>query len=779
MTTVDDQHGNRSWRVLVRGTVQGVGFRPFVHRLATGLALDGTVRNVDGHVLIEVSGAPSAVAELTRAVREQAPPNAVVAEVTVTPAAAGPLSTGFTVEPSTTEAAAPGHGFSGLPVDLAVCNDCLRELSDPADRRYRYPFINCTGCGPRATIIDELPYDRVRTAMAGFAMCARCAAEYRDPSNRRFHAEPVACPDCGPQLSWHATAGPDDQDCAGEDALSAGVRAVGAGRIVALKGLGGYQLVCDATDASAVEALRARKGRPRKPFAVMVADVTAAEQLGRLTAADRALLAATARPIVLVAARRAGPPVPGVHPGTDRIGLFLPSTALHHLLVRALARPLVVTSGNRSDEPIAIDDTDAVARLSTIADGFLRHDRPIRARYDDSVVCTVAGERGTVRRARGYAPAPLPLPVAADRSVLAVGAQLKHTFTLARADRALIGPHGGSLADADALTAFHATRAQLCRLHRFTPEVVAHDLHPGYLSTRYALEAMPGDRRISVQHHHAHVVSCAAENRVDGPFIGVAYDGLGLGDDGTLWGGEILLASYTGYRRLGRFSTAPLPGGEAAVRRPARMALGYLYGGEFPVAPAAATGFLDRIGTQERDAIRQMVSRNVNSPRASSAGRLFDAVASLLGLCDDAGYEGEAAVMLEAAASAVTALPAALPWRLTEVDGLSVYDSAVTLGAVLAGTAAGEPVANLAAAFHRTIVEVTVALCERAATQSGVRVVCLSGGCLQNRILATQVLRALAAAGLDGRLNHEVPAGDGGISYGQAVVAAARIRKGR
>jgi hydrogenase maturation protein HypF len=776
MTKLDDQD-RQSWHVLVRGTVQGVGFRPFVHRVATGLALDGTVRNVDGHVLIEVSGAPSAVAELARAVREQPPPNAVVADVTITPVAAGPPPTGFTVEPSSTEATEPGRGFAGLPVDLAVCDDCRRELSDPADRRYRYPFINCTGCGPRATIIDELPYDRVRTAMAGFAMCARCATEYHDPGDRRFHAEPIACPDCGPQLSWHPTAGPGAPDCTGEAALSAAVRAVGSGRIVALKGLGGYQLVCDATDASAVEALRARKGRPRKPFAVMAADVTAAEQLGRLTAADRALLMAPARPIVLVTARPAGLP-PAVHSGTDRIGLFLPATALHHLLVWALARPLIVTSGNRSDEPIAIDDTDATARLSPIADGFLRHDRPIRARYDDSVVCTVAGERRTIRRARGYAPAPLPLPVAADRPVLAVGAQLKHTFTLARADRALVGPHGGSLADADALTAFHATRAQLCRLHRFTPEFVAHDLHPGYLSTRYAMQAVPGDRRIAVQHHHAHVASCAAENRVDGSFIGVAYDGLGLGDDGTLWGGEILLASYTGYRRLGRFSTAPLPGGEAAIRRPARMALGHLYGSEFPVPPAASTGLLNRIDRTERDTIRRMVSRNLNSPRASSAGRLFDAVASLLGLCDDAGYEGEAAIMLEAAASAVPALPAALPWRLTDVDGLWVYDSAITIGAVLAAAAAGEPVADVAAAFHRTIVEVTVALCERAAMQTGVQVVCLSGGCLQNRILATHLQRELAAAGLDGRFNREVPSGDGGISYGQAVVAAARIRKG-
>ena len=763
-----------AWRVLVRGTVQGVGFRPFVHRIATGLALDGTVRNIDGNVLIEVRGAAPAVAELTRALREQAPPHAVVADITVTPAATRPLPAGFTVEPSAAEAGGPGHGFTGLPVDLAVCEDCLREMSDPADRRYRYPFINCTACGPRATIIDALPYDRVRTAMADFTMCERCSAEYHDPTDRRFHAEPIACPGCGPTLSWH-TPTAEGPDSTGEHALAAAVQALRAGQIVALKGLGGYQLVCDATNAHTVTALRARKQRPRKPLAVMVADLAAAQRIGWLTEADTALLATPARPIVLVAARR-GPTAALVHPGTDRIGLFLPATPLHHLLVRELVAPLVVTSGNRSDEPIAIDDADAATRLAPIADGFLWHDRPIRARYDDSVVRVIAGERRTVRRARGYAPASLPLllPIPAGHTVLAVGAQLKHTFTLARGDRALVGPHGGSLADADALAAFQATRDQLCRLHRFEPEFLAHDLHPGYLSTQYATETVSVERRIPVQHHHAHVASCAAENGIDGPFLGVAYDGLGLGSDGMLWGGEILLASYTGYRRLGRFSTAPLPGGEAAVRRPARMALGYLYGAEFPV-PAPRPGFLNRIDPRERDTIHRMVSRNINSPRASSAGRLFDAVASLLGVCDDAGYEGEAAVMLEAAAAAEA--PAALPWRLTEVDGLWVYDCAVTLGALLAGTAAGEPVGRLAAAFHRTIVEVTVALCERAAERTGVRTVCLSGGCLQNGILATDLPRALAAAGLDARLNREIPAGDGGISYGQAVIAAARMGK--
>jgi hydrogenase maturation protein HypF len=768
--TPADASTRAAWSITIQGTVQGVGFRPFVHRVATGLGLDGAVRNVDGDVLIEVAGPAAALAALARALREQPPPNAVVARVSVAPgggeSAAIGAGTGFTVAPS-------GHvsgvraGFAGLPVDLATCDDCLRELFDPADRRYRYPFVNCTACGPRATIVDALPYDRVRTAMAGFPLCADCAAEYQDPGDRRFHAEPVACPACGPRLSWRPA------DATGESALTAAVAAIAAGKIVALKGLGGYQLVCDATDAAAVDRLRARKRRPRKPFAVMVADVAAARALGRPSAAELRLLTGPARPIVLLTARLDTPLAPGVHPGADQVGLFLPYTPLHHLLLRALTRPLVVTSGNLSDEPIAIDDTDALTRLAPVADGFLLHDRPIRARYDDSVVRVIGERRTTVRRARGYAPGPLPLPVPAGRSVLAVGAQLKHTFTLARGDRALVGPHGGSLDDADALAAFHATVGQLSRLHRFTPEVLAHDLHPGYLSTSYAKDQPPGLHRVPVQHHHAHVVSCAAENDIRGPFLGVAYDGLGLGPDGTLWGGELLLASYTGFRRLGRFGTAPLPGGEAAVRRPARMAMGYLLGGEFPV-PA---GFPDRLATPERDTIARMIARGVNSPRASSAGRLFDAVSSLLGLCDEASYEGEAAVLLEAAAAAVPRADA-LPWRLTEVDGLWVYDWSGTLTAVLDRTRAGAPAGELAAAFHTTVAEVTVELCARAAERTGVTTVCLSGGCLQNRILASRLLTELGAAGLAGHLNRDVPANDGGISYGQAVVAAAICDEG-
>jgi hydrogenase maturation protein HypF len=758
-------------RIRVRGTVQGVGFRPFVYRVATGLGLDGTVRNVGGEVLIEAVGPAEVLDALAEAVRAQAPGPAVVREVTVMPLRhAAVTGGGFAVVDSAT-----GRAEGDLPVDLATCEDCLRELFDPSDRRFRYPFINCTACGPRATIVDDLPYDRARTAMAPFRLCPACAAEYRDPENRRFHAEPVACPRCGPALAWTGPAG----SARAEEALAAAVDLIARGGIVALKGLGGYQLVCDATDLAAVSALRARKHRPRKPLAVMVADRAAAAAVGRLTEADAALLTSPARPIVLVGARAGEGLADGVHPGVGRVGLFLPYTPLHHLLLRTLARPLVVTSGNRADEPIAIDDADARTRLTGVADGFLSHDRDIRARYDDSVTRTVDGAEAVIRRARGYAPAPLRLPVPARLRVLAVGAQLKHTFALATGERALVGPHGGDLADADSLDAFEAGVARLSRLHRFTPEVVAHDLHPGYLSTRYAHTTFPRLAKVAVQHHHAHVVSCAAEHDLAGPFLGVAYDGLGLGDDGTLWGGEILLADYSGFRRLARFARAPLPGGEAAVRRPARMALGYLHGLEDSATTLhAPPAFLARLRPGEATTVEAMIDRGLNTPRASSAGRLFDAVASLLGVCDDAGYEGEAAVMLETLA-ARGGPGGGLPWRVVESDGLWVYDCGPTLAGLVDAVAGGANPADLAAAFHRTVVTVTVALCARAAESTGVRDVCLSGGCLQNGLLATWLPAALTGAGLTPYLNRQVPANDGGISYGQAVVAAARTEKER
>jgi hydrogenase maturation protein HypF len=754
-------------RFHVEGIVQGVGFRPFVYRTASALGLDGWVANVNGHVEGEVAGPAGAIDEFAARLRTAAPALARVRRVRLTGGAPQPAhERGFRVRHSAPDGAdtAPRE----VPPDAAICDACLAELRDPRDRRHRYPFINCTDCGPRATIIEDLPYDRVRTTMRRFPLCARCASEYADPADRRFHAEPVACPVCGPRLAWG--------DLRGEQALRAAVKAVEAGGIVALKGIGGYQLVCDAGDRAAVSELRRRKHRPAKPFAVMVRDLASAARLARFAAAEERALTSPERPVVLLARHRrpsADPLAPEVHPSLARVGLFLPTTGLHHLLLDELGRPLVVTSGNLSDEPIAVDDAEARRALAGVADGFLTHDRPIRSRYDDSVVQFTGRTRITVRRARGLAPAPLPLAVRLP--VAGAGAQLKHTFTLAADGRAHLGPHTGDLAGVAAHEAFLASYEHLERLTGIEPVAIAHDLHPGYLSTQWA-EAQPV-RRIPVQHHHAHVAACAAEHGVRGPFLGVAYDGLGLGDDGTLWGGEILVADLSGYRRVGRFATAPLPGGDAAVRHPSRTALGQLLGGETLGSPHPypwlTRQFTQRLDPVEVAAVRAMVARDVNCPRASSAGRLFDTVAALLGLCDRAGYEGEAAVLLEAAAGEVHAVP--LAHRVVRAQGLWVYDCAPTLTDLLERRREGEPVAQLAAAFHLTLGIVTAELVARALAEGAPRTVCLGGGCFVNRRLLTEVRRRLRAQGLRVLVGGQVPVGDGGISYGQAAVAAARL----
>ena len=777
-------------RIVVEGVVQGVGFRPFVWRLATELGLAGRVRNAAGRVEIEAAGDPRALAAFARRLRSEAPPRARVDAVITTPMAvgeAGNLSLPFAIDESVSAAATERL----FPPDIATCDDCLAEVLDPADRRYRYPFTNCTNCGPRATIIEELPYDRAQTTMRAFPLCPACAAEYADPANRRFHAEPVACPACGPRLAYRPTDAPGATSLEGA-ALAAAAADLEVGRIVAIKGLGGYHLACDATDEAAVQRLRDRKRRWAKPFAIMVADLPAVERLARVGATERALLGGPERPIVLLQARRRGTPrlAPSVAAGNHRLGIFLPYTPLHHLLLAAVGRPIVLTSGNQSDEPLATDDADAADRLAGLADAFLVHDREIRARYDDSVSRVVAGRASIVRRGRGYAPEALELPVAAPRPLLAVGAELKHTFTLARGRRAHVAPHNGDLEDLATHRAFTDGLEHLGRLLALEPEVAAHDLHPEYLSTKYAVAHFPAGRRIAVQHHHAHVASCAAEHGITAPFIGVAYDGLGMGDDGTLWGGEIFAADLVGYRRLARFGRAPLPGGALAVKRPWRMALGYLLAAEAPAgagnAPAGAGdapegaidpdlvgAFVARLDPREVAVLRTQVARRLNAPLASSAGRLFDAAAALLGLRDVAEYEAQAAIDLEIAAGERSA--PALPTRLARVDGLLVYDPRPTLRALLEGVAAGRAVGPLAAAFHETIAEVTRELVAAAAAETGLRTVCLSGGVFQNRRLASTLLRRLARDGFEVFINRRVPVNDGGISYGQAAIAAARM----
>jgi len=787
--------GERVARVVeVRGVVQGVGFRPFVWRLATELGLDGTVVNRAGQVDIEIAGPIEAVDEFSHRLRTDAPPRARVEEVLVRgierEIAAG---SGFSIEES--EAVASAERL--FPPDIAACDDCLRELLDPTDRRYRYPFTNCTNCGPRATIIEDLPYDRARTSMRDFRLCAACQAEYRDPANRRFHAEPVACPDCGPQLSYRR---PGDAAPAAhrEDALQAALDDLRAGRIVVVKGLGGYHLACDATDPTAVARLRDRKHRWAKPFAVMVRDLDEARRQARLSALEEALLTSPARPIVLVERRRDGQlPRGGEPPLADgvvnaeparssalnrRVGLFLPYTPLHHLLLEGLGRPIVLTSGNLSDEPLATDDAEALERLSGIADSFLAHDREIRARYDDSVTRVVDGRESLIRRGRGYAPEPLDLPVATPEPLLAAGAELKHTFVLARGGRAHVAPHTGDLEDLLTHRAFEGNLAHLKRLLDIEPRWVAHDLHPAYLSTQFAVRHFPENRRIGVQHHHAHVASAAAEAGLTGEFIGVAFDGLGMGDDGTFWGGEVLVATLAAYRRAARFGRAPMPGGALAVKKPYRMALGYLLSAEAfePrgrvadwIDPELTRAFLDRLDPREVEVVRVQLARGLNAPVASSAGRLFDAAASLLGIRDVAEYEAQAAVELELLAQEGSVRP--LPFEIVRRDGLLVYDPRPTLRALLEGVAEGLPAERLAARFQETVAAVTRQLCGEVRTATGLRAVALSGGVFQNQWLATTLVRRLSRDGFEVHTNQRVPANDGGISYGQAAVAAARL----
>ncbi len=769
--------------LVVEGVVQGVGFRPFVWRLATELDLAGRVRNAAGRVEIEAAGTPSALDAFARRLRSDAPPRARVERVTwlaLEPELVAGLPRPFEIDVSV-NATTVDRLF---PPDIATCDECLLEILDPADRRYRYPFTNCTNCGPRATIIDELPYDRAKTTMRAFPLCPACDAEYRDPADRRFHAEPVACPACGPRLAWRPTGAPAAL-AEGEDALAAAVRMLLDGGIVAVKGLGGYHLACDATNDGAVARLRDRKRRWAKPFAVMVRDLAAATELCRVGATERGLLTGPARPIVLLEARRDAPTplAAAVATGNRRLGVFLPYTPLHHLLLAEMDRPLVLTSGNLTDEPLATDDQDALERLAGLADGFLMHDREIRARYDDSVTRVVAGRESMVRRARGHAPEAIALPVSTPSPLLAVGAELKHTFTLARGARAHVAPHNGDLEDLATHRAFTDGLAHLSRLLALEPEVVVHDLHPEYLSTKYAIEQFPPSRRIAVQHHHAHVASCAAEHGITQPFLGVAYDGLGMGDDGTLWGGELLLADLRGYRRLARFGRAPLPGGALAVRRPYRMALGYLFGAEaldgrgdtpgIAVADGAIAEFLARLDPREVSLVRTQVERGLNAPVASSAGRLFDAAAAILGIRDVAEFEAQAAIDLELAAGDRSA--AVLPYAIVRTDGLLVYDPRPTLAALLAARAGGTAAAPLAAAFQETIAVVTQQLLFEARAATGVRTVCLSGGVFQNRRLASALLRRLSRDGFEVFINRRVPVNDGGVSYGQAAIGAARL----
>jgi hydrogenase maturation protein HypF len=707
-------------RFRVRGVVQGVGFRPFVYGLARRHGLSGFVLNDGQGVVIEAEGSPHTLDRFAAELALEAPALARVDSVVAEPAALLG-ERGFRID------ASKQSGRTALvPPDVATCEDCLGELFDPADRRYRYPFINCTQCGPRFTIVRGVPYDRANTTMAGFDMCADCRREYDDPDDRRFHAEPIACPACGPQLSMP---------------LEEAVELLRRGAIVTVKGLGGYHLACDAGNERAVARLRARKHREEKPFALMAADP---ELVAEVTDAQWRLLRSPERPIVLLQRTRcpSAPVAHAVAPGRSWLGVMLPYTPLHHLLCTEFGRPLVMTSGNRSDEPIAYEEEDARHRLAGIADSFLEHDRPIHRRCEDSVVRADF----PVRRSRGYTPTALPLPLAAARPIVAAGAELKATFCVARGHEAFLSAHLGDLDSELAYRAFRTDLELYLEMLGVEPDVVAHDLHPEYLSTKWALEQ--DAELVGIQHHHAHAAACLAEHSEQGPALALVFDGTGYGTDGTLWGGELLRCDLASFERLAHLEPIPLPGGEAAIREPWRVAAVYLERAGRPVP------------FERWQVVRQ--SLKVNAPLASGMGRLFDAVAALLGVCDEITYEGQAAIELEQLAGEVEAAP--YPWRFG--------DAASLVAACHEDVAARRPRAQIAAAFHESVATAAAEACAGAAEP---RTVVLSGGSFQNLRLLRSTQRRLERLGFRVLSHRHVPPNDGGVSYGQAAVAARRI----
>jgi hydrogenase maturation protein HypF len=736
-------------RVHVSGLVQGVGFRPFVWRTATDLGLNGWVSNDPAGVVIEVEGDAAIIASMLTALRTPPPLARVDAVVSHPVPALG--GSGFEVRISELT----GARVAQVSPDTATCTDCLRELHDPTDRRFGYPFLNCTNCGPRFTIVLSVPYDRARTSMAPFPMCADCEEEYQDPSNRRFHAEPVCCPACGPELQ--ILDAPGDPVAVAADLLQ-------SGGVIALKGLGGYHLAVDAFQESAVSALRSRKHREHRPFALMVRDLAAARDLALVGPEEQALLESTARPIVLLT-RRPSAVAESVAPGATKLGLMLPYTPLHHLLLEAFDGPLVMTSGNLSDEPIAFQDDDAAQRLVGVADATLVHDRAIRTRVDDSVVKVVAGRVVPIRRSRGYVPNPVLLPIPSPVPLLACGAALKSTFALVRGDQAFLSHHIGDLGDYLTQQSYLDGIAHLSELLDVEAAVLVHDLHPDYPSTRYARDRQ-GVQLMAVQHHHAHIASCLADNGLSRRVLGVAFDGLGLGTDGTAWGGEFLVADLEGFTREAHLAPVAMPGGDAASRQPWRMAASHL--------DVAYAGSPPELAVQRRQGelwgqVLSVVRAGLNSPLTSSAGRLFDAVSAILGLRDVVSYEGQAAIELEQIADLSEQGSYPVP-----ING-AVVDVSALIRAVVDDLARGAAVPVIAARFHNSLAEVVATVCSRLREVHELSTVALSGGVFQNSLLMVRTLDRLEASDFEVLTHRQVPCNDGGISLGQAAVAAATL----
>jgi len=755
-------------RIRMAGTVQGVGCRPWVYRAATREGITGRVRNDAGGVTIDAFGDQASLARFIAALGS--PPAAARIERIEIVDIAPEHASSFDIV-----ASEPGsEPRVSIPPDLATCADCVAEIFDPANRRYRYPFTNCTHCGPRFTIATGIPYDRATTTMARFGMCPACRREYKDVSDRRFHAQPNGCPVCGPRLTLRGNNGAAIET---PDVVAAAARALLEGAIVALKGIGGFHLACDATADTVVRQLRRRKRRDEKPLAVMVADLDAASRMAVVGGEAARLLTSPERPIVLVPRRDDAAIASSVAPGNRMLGIMLPYSPLHHLLLADTGRPLVMTSGNLSDEPIAVDNDEALERLGAIADLFVEHDRDIASRADDSVVTVVAGNGTVVRRARGYVPRGVEVTHAFARPVLGCGALLKNTFCLAAASTAWLGPHIGDLEHVAAYDAYVAAIARMEEFLRIEPEVIAHDLHPDYLSTRYA-QSRPEATKIAVQHHHAHVVSAMAEHGISGPAIGIAYDGAGYGTDGTIWGGEVLLATARAFRRVATFRPLPLAGGDAAVRAPWRLALALVHDAFDGAWPEVLRERFTDVKTGEMEQIGRILDGGMPMPMARGVGRYFDAFGSLFLGRARASFEGQ--VALEWNQAADPGVTRGYPFdvnRVTAIDGgdraeLLEIDLRPAVRAAVSDHARRVEVAAIAAAFHNTIAAATFAVVRRLNATVGPLPVVASGGCFQNALLADRV-QAAFAPDQQVLFHRTVPPGDGGIALGQAVVANA------
>jgi hydrogenase maturation protein HypF len=805
--------------IAIRGTVQGVGFRPFVYGLANQLDLRGFVRNGTGGVQIEVEGEGESLDQFLSQLTNKPPALARIEEVSWQRLAAQGERI-FRIERSNSD----GGGLVVMSPDVATCEACLAELFDPADRHYRYPFLNCTNCGPRLTVVVAAPYDRARTTMAGFAMCPACRAEYENPTDRRFHAQPTACAACGPRLIAGDAAG---RPIPVDDPLAWLIAELRQGKIAAMKGLGGYHLVCDARNERAVAELRRRKHRDEKPFAVMVRDVAVAEALCEISPAERELLCSSRRPIVLLRKRAAwasfpqemgssfttpcrvrrysddpdsiAPKNPGrrstsepgvgghksfetsssiaesVAPGHPFLGVMLPYTPLHHLLLADIGVPLVMTSGNRSDEPIAYIEPQAFERLAGIADVFLSHNRPIHVRCDDSVTRIMDGEESLIRRSRGYAPRPIPLPMKCPQPILATGGQLKATFALGRENQAIVSHHTGDLDQFEAYQAYEKDIALYERLFEVQPKWIAHDLHPDYASTRYALRRgeIEGVQLSAVQHHHAHMASCMAEHGLDETVIGVTFDGTGFGTDGAVWGGEFLIGDFLQFHRAAHLRYVGMAGGEQAIRQPWRMAVAHLIDSAIECAPLK-----DRLPAVTLKTVERMIERRFNTPLTSSAGRLFDAIAALAGVRDHVSYEGQAAMQLEWLATNVEP-DESYPFSMDESPASSdesslVIDTRPLIRAVAVDVRKGTSAAIIARRFHSALVELIHSVCRKIRSRTGIETVVFSGGVFMNALLSTEANHRLTEDGFRVHRHCLVPPNDGGLSLGQLAVAARR-----